>query len=192
VNEKLPDDQARREHEARMSTTSFDTFYAKYERRLSRYLISRASDTQLAEEVANDTMKYAYDKWDYLLTKDRPDHWLFKVGTNRLNRLEAKYRRASFLREDLNSFENDLRMVAKDDPWIEVRIDLIVALRSLRHHQREVITLHYFADQTLAEIARLMNLSEGTVKQHLHRGLKRLSNNRRLRAATEVAKGVPA
>jgi DNA-directed RNA polymerase specialized sigma24 family protein len=30
--------------------------------------------------------------------------------------------------------------------------------------------LHYVADLSVAEVARAMDVSEGTVKQHLHRG----------------------
>jgi DNA-directed RNA polymerase specialized sigma24 family protein len=154
VNESYPgDDAALREREARMSTVSFWTFFEKYDTRLRRYMIARTADSVLAEQIADETMMYAHDKWDRLLIMRRPDSWLFTVATNRLNRLETAYRKANFLREDLDSFEKDLRAVAKKDEWVEARIDLILALRLLPRRQVEVITLHYFADQTLPDIA---------------------------------------
>jgi RNA polymerase sigma factor (sigma-70 family) len=193
VNESYPgDDAGRCEHEARMSTASFWTFFEKYDSRLRRYLIARTADSVLAEQIADETMMYARDKWDRLLTIDKPGSWLFTVATNRLNRLEATYRRANFLREDLNSFENDLRAVAKKDEWIETRIDLILALRLLPRHQVEVITLHYLADQKLTDIAHAMNVSVGTVKQHLSRGLARLRQDPHLRAVIELTRRIPA
>lgn len=191
MNESYPGKDAEREHEARISTTSFWTFYEKYDTRLHRYLVSRTADSVLAEEVAQTTMMYARDKWDRLLLMDKPDSWLFTVATNKLNRLEAKYRRANFLREDLSSFENDLRNVARDDPWVETRIDLILALRLLPRHQIEVITLHYFADLKLADVARAMNVSLGTVNQHLSRGLARLRQDPHLRASIDLRR-IPA
>lgn len=192
MNESYPGEDAAREREARMSTSSFWAFFEKYDRRLHRYLIARTADSVLAEEVGHTTMMYAHDKWDYLLTMDKPDSWLFTVATNKLNRLEAKYRRANFLREDLSSFEDDLRNVAKEDPWVETRIDLILALRFLPLHQRDVITLHYFADQKLTDIARAMNVTLGTVNQHLSRGLTRLRKDPHLRAAIELTRSIPA
>jgi RNA polymerase sigma-70 factor (ECF subfamily) len=192
VNEKDRDENAGREQEARMSTTSFWEFFQKYDKRLLRYLIARTADSILAEEVAHSTMMYAHDKWDYLLTIEKPDSWLFTVATNKLNRLEARYRRANFLREDLSSFENDLRNVTKEDPWVETRIDLILALRLLPRHQVEVITLHYFADQRLTDIARAMNVSLGTVNQHLSRGLARLRRDSHLRSVLELTRRIPA
>jgi RNA polymerase sigma factor (sigma-70 family) len=192
MNESYRGEDAGREHEARMSTVSFWTFFEKYDRRLLRYLIARTADSVLAEEVAHTTMMYAHDKWDHLLTMDRPDSWLFTVATNKLNRLEAKYRRANFLREDLSSFESDLRNVAKEDPWVETRIDLILALRLLPRHQIEVITLHYFADQKLTDVASAMNVSLGTVNQHLSRGLARLRQDPHLRAAIELTRRISA
>lgn len=182
----------RHEREARMSTASFWTFFEKYDTRLRRYMIARTADRVLAEQIADETMMYAYDKWDRLLLMEKPDSWLFTVATNKLNRLEAKYRRANFLREDLENFENDLQAVAKEDSWIEPRIDLILAIRLLPRHQMEVLTLHFFADQKLADIARAMNVTLGTVNQHLSRGLTRLRRDPHLRTAIEVTRRIPA
>jgi RNA polymerase sigma-70 factor (ECF subfamily) len=157
-----------------MIITSFDEFFIRYERRVYRFLMSKTSDSQLAEEVANDVMRYAYDKWDDLMFMKRPDRWLFKAATRRLGRLETRHRRADFLREDPDSFANDLRLVAPQDAWIEERIDLIIALRSLRPRQRDVVALFYFGDQSVQDIAAIMNVTVGCVKQHLHRGLAHL------------------
>ena len=40
--------------------------------------------------------------------------------------------------------------------------------------QREVVALRYLADLSEAEVAGAMRISEGSVKQHLHRGLHSL------------------
>jgi RNA polymerase sigma-70 factor (ECF subfamily) len=193
MNESYPDREAeRREHDARISTTSFWAFFEKYDIRLRRYMIARTADSVLAEQIASETMMYAYDKWDHLLTMTRPDSWLFTVATNKLNRREAAYRKANFLREDLKSFEDDLKAVAAKDVWIETRMDIIVALRLLPRRQVEVITLHFFADQKLCDIATWMNVSEGTVKQYLSRGLARLRKDPHLQAAIGMARRIPA
>ena len=47
-------------------------------------------------------------------------------------------------------------------------------LRSLSETLREVIVLRYYYDKTLAEIASLLNIPEGTVKSRLYNAHKSL------------------
>jgi RNA polymerase sigma-70 factor (ECF subfamily) len=42
-------------------------------------------------------------------------------------------------------------------------------VRSLPERQAHVVALHYVDDRSVAEIAKLLDCSEGTVKTHLHR-----------------------
>ena len=192
MKERNKHDQTDRACKARECMVSFDTFYKAYQPRLVRYLTSRASNTGFAEDVAADAMRTVYDNWDYLLTCERPDSWLFKVATHRLQRIEAQARDLCLLREDLASFEEDLRTAAVDDPWVEARMDVIVAMRSLPRRQCEVIGLHYFGDFTLAEVARILQINEGTVKTHLHRGLNNLRKHPSFRLGEKVRRRMPA
>ena len=51
---------------------------------------------------------------------------------------------------------------------------VLAALRRLSPHQRAAVYLHYQADLPVAEVARLLGISTGTVKVHLFRGRARL------------------
>lgn len=48
-------------------------------------------------------------------------------------------------------------------------IDVRAALVGLPRRQREIVVLFYFLDQSVATIARELNVAEGTVKASLHR-----------------------
>lgn len=85
-------DPAPREHRPRPETALFEEFYEQWWPRLVRCLIAQAGDSRWAEDIAQDTMLDARDKWDQLLTYDRPDQWLLKVAIRRLRRMEAKGR----------------------------------------------------------------------------------------------------
>jgi RNA polymerase sigma-70 factor (ECF subfamily) len=186
-------ESAERGRRARESLESFDRFYKRYQPRLTRYLISLASDAGMAEDVAQETMMAASIKWDGLLTYERPDSWLFKVATRKLSRLEARAREQCLLPDDLASAEADLRLAAADDEWVDDHIDLIVALRSLPRRQCEVIGLHFFGGYTLAETAAIIGIKEGTAKQHLHRGLARLRQHHSNPPVAELSIGmIPA
>ncbi len=51
------------------------------------------------------------------------------------------------------------------------------AVASLPAHQRDPIWLHYFEGFTLAEVARLEEISESTLRSRVQAGLKRLSRS---------------
>ncbi|WP_123041360.1 sigma-70 family RNA polymerase sigma factor [Cohnella candidum] len=54
-------------------------------------------------------------------------------------------------------------------------MDLHDAVDRLGEPARTIVKLHYFADQPIAEIAAVLNISEGTVKSKLYRARKKLA-----------------
>jgi RNA polymerase sigma-70 factor (ECF subfamily) len=54
------------------------------------------------------------------------------------------------------------------------RLAVVEALRALPRRQRDCVTLRYFYDMPVAEIAATLGLSTNTVKTHLQRGLDTL------------------
>ena len=55
------------------------------------------------------------------------------------------------------------------------------AVRSLPRQQAAVLTLHYYEDLPVADIAVVLDLAEGTVKAHLHKGRAGLARRLGLR-----------
>jgi RNA polymerase sigma factor (sigma-70 family) len=54
------------------------------------------------------------------------------------------------------------------------RVDVGVALRRLTPRQREAVTLRFFEDMTVPQIAAALGTSQGTIKRHLSDGLAQL------------------
>ncbi|HET7015986.1 MAG TPA: sigma-70 family RNA polymerase sigma factor [Streptosporangiaceae bacterium] len=172
----------------RMALSSFESFYRDNYPRLVRYLKSQIN-TAWADEIAGDAMIAAWDKWDDLVTFERPTAWLFQVATHKARRLEARARKMSALDEDRASPETDLGVAAAHDDWIANHLDLIAAMRSLPRRQCEVIGLHYLGGYTVAETASILELTAGTVKNHLNRGLETLRQHQGASAALRLVIG---
>lgn len=185
-------DPADRAQMARMCMVSFDVFFANYWPGLVHFLKCQANNSRFAEDVASQAMIVAADKWDDLLTYDRPDCWLFKVAIRMLRRLEARARRDGLLCEDPGKFDDDLRIEALRDEWVDSHIDLISAVRSLPRRQCEVIGLHYLCDYTIAETARMLDIPVGTVKAHLNAGLGALRQHYGVCARRKSQRRIPA
>ena len=60
---------------------------------------------------------------------------------------------------------------------LDAGADLRRALRALPHHQRLVVSLHYYADLPLDEVAAVAGVPVGTVKSRLHRALSQLKTS---------------
>ncbi len=171
---------------------SFETFFQHYWPSLVHFLKAQANNSRFAEDVANQAMIAAADRWDDLLIYDRPDCWLFTVAIRMLRRLEARARRDGWLCEDPETFYNDLRAEALREDWVDDHIDLISAVRSLPRRQCEVIGLHYLCDYTIAETARMLDMPVGTVKAHLNAGLGALRQRFGVSAARKSQRRIPA
>jgi RNA polymerase sigma-70 factor (sigma-E family) len=55
------------------------------------------------------------------------------------------------------------------------RREVIAALRGLPHRQRDCVTLRYYYDLSIPDIAATLGLSVNSVKTHLQRGLRTLA-----------------
>jgi RNA polymerase sigma factor (sigma-70 family) len=159
---------------SRINLTSQEAFFRSSWPWLLRILLSQASDSGLAEEAAAETVTTALDKWDDLVTFERPDSWLYKVATRRLRRMEAQARAQGCLAENRAGIEADLREVSASDEWVAQNLDLVTAMRLLPRRQAEVLALRILGDFSERETADILGVTEGTVKTQLCRARKKI------------------
>ncbi len=101
--------------------------------------------------------------------------WLFRIVTNcALNRLKQRKRER---RRDVGLGEADREMAdvnagigQTEDPRIYVER----ALHELPTLQRAVVMLRHMNGLSTRQVSKILDCSEGTVKTHLHRGLKKM------------------
>ncbi len=101
-------------------------------------------------------------RWERLRDYDHPDAWVRRVALN----LAASSLRRS--RRKLVAY----RRVAPAPPAPPPGEDAIVlaqALGRLRRRHREVLVLHYLAELSVEEMARVLRIPAGTVKGRLFR-----------------------
>jgi RNA polymerase sigma-70 factor (ECF subfamily) len=119
-------------------------------------------DDHLAEEITQETLTRVYVRYP-LLSDPRP--YAFRVAANLVHRTWKDGRRTEAT--DPSSLPE--RQVAhRHDETID-------AVRQLPPRLREVVTLHYYADQPVEVVARLLHRPVGTVKRRLHEARARLA-----------------
>jgi RNA polymerase sigma-70 factor (ECF subfamily) len=139
----------------------------RYEQRVFRMAVMMLRDAGRAEEVTQDVF---FKLWRALPSFDGRaalSTWLYTIARNTcLSAVRAEsYRRTTPLDEGSEP------SVTNAAP---VTIELEQYLARLPEIQREVITLFYLQEKSIRDVARMLDLPEGTVKSHLHRARRAL------------------
>lgn len=144
---------------------SFEQVVDRQAERLIRSLTSIFLDPELAADAAQDAFVQLYKHWDEVTKRGEPTAWLFRVAVNRCKDYRRAITRTSRLVQRLIGAHP--RSEASDD-WTP-KADFLSILAGLPARQRIAAALYYEADFSVAEIARVMGISEGAVNSHLHR-----------------------
>ncbi len=150
--------------------------------RLFRGALSVTGDRYLAEEIVQDTFILAFRKFDTFTGRSSVFTWLYGIMLNKYRdhcRKGKLLRRLGFCRAPSNPVE--IKNVKDESCWpadkLANRDDtgvIVQAVEKLPFKLRTVVTMHYFDDLSLSEIAAILNCCLGTVKSRLFNARKRL------------------
>ncbi len=139
-----------------------------------RVALSVLRNAAEAEDVAQEAMLRAYRNFSRLRDRERFRSWLVRTAWRMsLDRVRATKRRE---RRERVAVENDLREHVGDvEASHEFRSQVAAALDALPEKLRIVMVLAAIEGHNTAEVARLLDLPEGTVKSRLFHARKRMA-----------------
>ena len=119
-----------------------------------------------AEEVVQEAFARTYEGWSRLRDREDPLPYLRRAVVNLARgglrrRLTARAFRPVRPADAPSAEAGALANQRRDQ--------VIAAVSALPRRQHECIVLRFYVDCTTADIARTLGISEGSVKQHLHR-----------------------
>lgn len=130
-------------------------------------------DQAAAEEVVQDAFVHAHVAWSRL--RD-PEKALPYLRSAVLNGARSRLRHAKVVeRLALSASRHSERLPESVLEAGEQRQQVMAALRTLPHRQRECLVLRYYLDLSEAEIAATLGISAGSVKTHTSRGMAALA-----------------
>lgn len=157
---------------------SFERFYEREYRGVLGLALALSRGPGSAEDLAQEAFLAAHRQWDRIARYERPEAWVRRVVANLA---ASRFRRAVAEARAL------ARLAAGRRPRVPPLTgdDALFwdAVRSLPRRQAQAVALHYLEDLSVAEVAKVLGLAEGTVKAHLCRGRRTLA--RRLGLAEE-------
>ncbi len=121
-----------------------------------------------AEDAALEAMAKAHLHWQRVGPAPWRENWVLRVAVNEaIRRLP---RAAAGVRDDVAS-DNDWTGGPDPADQVVLRQALTAALQRLPRRQREVVVLRYLVGLSEIQVAEALDISHGTVKTHLRRGI---------------------
>lgn len=134
--------------------------------RRTAFLLLR--DHHLSEDISQEVFIAAYRKIKQYSGQGSLQGWLLKIT---VNLCRNQMRKASWKRLIYRDVaEQELISIDSELAQTERRHTLLAHIHSLPYKYREAITLRYYHDMSVKDIAQLLGEKEGTVKSKLSRG----------------------
>jgi RNA polymerase sigma-70 factor (ECF subfamily) len=164
---------------AKNSSEAFGELYNVYYNQIFGYALRRSADIDIAKDITSAVFFKALKNIRKFQWRGVSfSHWLYRIANREIiNHYNKRKRETSYevaadtsntaLQEELIVAGNEIN---KHDDYL----DLQSYISKLPSKYQEVITLKYFEDMSIGEIAQILQKPEGTVKSLLHRGVNQL------------------
>ena len=150
---------------------AFNRLVETYQSPVRRFFFNlTGGDEELSKDLAQDTFVKAWLNIGSFRSISTFSTWLYRIAYNTF----YDYLRSRKLSAELDvETLGDVLPAGSQDK--DLGIDFTRALLLLRADERTVVLLFYLEDKSVETIAGIMSIPLGTVKSHLSRGKKKLT-----------------
>ena len=147
---------------------AFGRLVEEYRPAVMSFLLNlTGGNVSLSDDLAQDTFIKAYVSVRSFNGLSRFKTWLYRIAYNEYISYRRKSRELPLdsLPDTADETETDERLTTVNE-----------AISDLSEPIKAVIVLHYIEDQSIKEIAKVLDMPEGTVKVYLMRGRDKIKN----------------
>ncbi|GAA4957238.1 RNA polymerase sigma factor [Algibacter aquimarinus] len=159
-------------------TNAFTVLVNRYKDLVYTLTLRMMKNREEAEEVAQDTFIKAYKSLGKFKGDSKFSTWIYKIAYHTsLDRLKKNRKHFNdvpideFTEHQIKTIDNALFKLEKEEQ--SKAIQNCIAL--LPSEDSFLLTLYYFDDMTLDEIAKTVNLKTNNIKVKIHRSRKKLA-----------------
>ena len=154
------------------SEKAFEVLIKKYTTPVYGLLMDMTKNIHDAEDLTQDTFSKAFRKINSFKEKSKFSTWIYRIAYNTaIDFLRKKNRE---IPTDWSDHKNVDKLKRNPKEYSNKNELINRALNTLTVNQRSVVSLHYYQDMKLTEIAHIMDCAESTVRVRLFRALKKL------------------
>lgn len=155
---------------------AFQTIYEKTYQHVFSYALKLSRNEADAKDIAQETYIQVYQSIQDLQRPEAFPLWLNRIVYSKFHRILSKQKETA-IEQDQLQFHVDHSDKAKKENDTYLLDDKIILQNMIEHlsgKQKEVIKMMYYEQYTVSEIAKLLNLPEGTVKSRIFEAKKSL------------------
>lgn len=152
-----------------MSEQAFSDLLAPLVQPSYRLACALLHDSQLAEDVVQEASLIAWRKLGRLKDHDKLRSWFLGIVANecRNTRRTRWFRTVSF------GLSPKLASASGEERWVR-NSDVREALRRLSHDDRLVVSLYFYVDMPVDEVAAVLGVSLEAARKRLYRAIRKL------------------
>ena len=152
---------------------AFELLVPRYEHKVYRLCFTLLREPAAAHDAAQDCLLRAWRALPrYEPAKAALSTWLYAIARNRcLTLLAARHGHTQSLSQpEVEAEANLIAAPVASGPGSDATETVRQLVDALPETPRRCVTLFYYEERSVAEVAGMLGLPEGTVKTHLHRG----------------------
>lgn len=158
--------------EGQSKMEQFEAAYCQYRTAIFNYFTVKVNRTA-ADDLTQHVFLKAAENLHRFNANSSLFTWLFSIARNTVKNEYRSLSRKKDFPFDFTSLES--QSVSLDFArFVDIRIDIGAALKQLNERDQHIISLYYFADCTLSEVATVVGMRESAVKNRLYRALEKL------------------
>jgi RNA polymerase sigma-70 factor (ECF subfamily) len=179
---------------------AFDLLVIKYQRKIERLIARMVRDTDLIQDIAQETFIRAYRALPQFRGESAFYTWLYRIAVNTAKKSLVELKRDPLVTEsarlsaddedETSRVENELTDGETPDAVLaskEVAATVNAAIEALSDDLRQAITLREIEGLSYEEIAEVMNCPIGTVRSRIFRAREAIAQ--RLRPLLDTPDG---
>ncbi|HEY3731634.1 MAG TPA: sigma-70 family RNA polymerase sigma factor [Steroidobacteraceae bacterium] len=164
---------------------AFERLLERYQNKVYRLCCSILRDTTAAEDAAQESLVRVWKALSGYDQRASLSTWIYTITRNRcLSALERRRELASLSDATIEAQVHSLAAPEREpDDRLEMLRELVDALPE---RYRRIVTLFYYEDRSVSEVASMLGMPEGTVKTTLFRARAALLEQLRRRGLADA------
>ncbi len=167
---------------------AYELLVVKYQRRIERLIGRMVRDTDLVEDIAQETFIRAYRALPQFRGEAQFYTWLYRIAVNTAKKALVDLRRDPLVTEaalkggddddETSAVENELTTAETPETELaakEIAAAVNLAMEALPEELRQAVTLREIEGLSYEEIAEAMNCPIGTVRSRIFRAREAIS-----------------
>ncbi|HEX9721084.1 MAG TPA: RNA polymerase sigma factor RpoE [Ramlibacter sp.] len=167
---------------------AFELLVLKYQRRIERLIGRMVRDTDLVEDIAQETFIRAYRALSQFRGEAQFYTWLYRIAVNTAKKALGDLKRDPLVSEnalragneedETSAVENELTTAETPETVLaakEIAAAVNSAMEALPEELRQAVTLREIEGLSYEEIAEVMNCPIGTVRSRIFRARESIS-----------------